>query len=196
MQAEEREDPDEERRHPEVHRVERGIVDPVPRVRVRLVLGELYAHARVALLACGEDPPRGKPGPRVGFREHVVVPVAVVAGRDVGGHVRPAQGHCLAMVGLAVVGQAGLMAFPADLVALRLEGLPRRHLDLVGAVAVCADRSARVPLCQECPVDALVVGRLDAQVALAARLSDVRVVRARALVHAALDVVNAVAVVA
>jgi hypothetical protein len=171
-------------------------MDPIPRVRMRLVLGELDAHSRVALLARSEDPPRREPGAGVGFREHVMVPMAIVARRDVRGHVRPAQGHCLAMVGLAIVRQAVLMAFAADLIALRLERFPCRDLDLVGAVAIRADRAARVPLCQEHPVDALVIDRLDAQVALTAGLRDVRVVRARALVHAALDVVDSMAVVA
>ena len=69
-------------------------------------------------------------------------------------------------------------------------------LDLVGGVAVGADRAFGVALEQQLAVDALVVDLLDADVALAAGLGDVGLVDRRAAVDAALDVVDAVAVVA
>ena len=68
--------------------------------------------------------------------------------------------------------------------------------DVVRAVAIGADRSARVALGQQLAVDALVVGLLDADVAFAAGLGDVGVVDGRIAVHGAFDVVHAVAIVA
>ncbi len=64
------------------------------------------------------------------------------------------------------------------------------------AVAVNAHRPARVALGEQLAVNALVVGLLDADVALAAGLGDVGVVDRRIAVHAALDFVRAVTVVA
>ena len=66
----------------------------------------------------------------------------------------------------------------------------------MGRVAIGADRPARVALGQQLPVDALVVGFLDADMTFAARLGDVGVVDGRIAIHAALDVVHAVAIVA
>ena len=94
---------DEQRRHEQEHFVEQGIVGPVERIGVRLVLRELHAHARMALLAGGDDPERGQPGPRVADGENIVVAVAVVTRRDIRGHVGPAEGHGLAVVSLAIV---------------------------------------------------------------------------------------------
>ena len=122
--------------------------------------------------------------------------VAVVAGGHIGGDVRLAQGHRLAVVGIAVMLEAVLVALAAALVAGYLEMAVAGRLDLVGGVAIGADRAARVAFEQQLAVDALVIGFLDADVALAAGLGDVGLVDRRAAVHAALDVVHAVAVVA
>ena len=132
----------------------------------------------------------------VGGRQHVVVAVAVVAGGDFGGDVGLAQRHGLAVVGFAVMLQPVLVALAAALVAGHLEVAVLRGLDLVGGVAVGADRAALVAFGQQLAVDALVVGLLDADVAFAAGLGDVGMVDGRLAVHAALDVVDAVAVVA
>jgi hypothetical protein len=73
---------------------------------------------------------------------------------------------------------------------MALKLLPVGIDDLVRAVAVNAHRPARVALGEQLAVDALVVSLLDADVAFAAGLGDVRVVDGRIAVHAALDVVR------
>ena len=133
---------------------------------------------------------------RVGGRQHVVMAVAVVAGGDIGGDVRLAQGHGFAVVGVAIMLQPVLVAFAAALVAGHLEVAVLGGLDFVGGVAIGADRSALVALGKELAVDALVVGLFDADVAFAAGLGDVGVVDRRFAVHGPLDVVDAVAVIA
>ena len=111
----------------------------------------------MALLAGSEDVLFGQTRAGVAYREHVVVSVAVVAGGDVGGHVRPPEGHRLAVVGLPVMGEPVLVAAAAALVAEGLKVRAGGLFDLVGRVAVRADRAARVVLGQQLPVDALVV---------------------------------------
>ena len=196
VDAEHREHPHQQRGHEKEHPVEQRIVGPVERVGVRLVLRELRPDAGMALPAGADDAPRGQARARIADREHVVVPVAVVAGRDGGRDVGPAQRHRLAVVRLVVVREAVFMAPPATAVARRLEAGSRRRLDLVGGVAVGAHRPARVALLQKLPVHALVVDLLDAQMARAAGLRDARVGGPRVAVDAPLDVVHAVAVVA
>ena len=88
------------------------------------------------------------------------------------------------------------MAFAADQVGPGLEVRAARGLDLVGRVALDADGTTGIALGQELAVDALLVDRLHGDVALAAGLRHVGMVDGRAAVHAALDVVDAVAVVA
>ena len=89
-----------------------------------------------------------------------------------------------------------LVAFAAALVAGHFEMAVLGRLDFVRGVAIGADRAALVALGEQLAVDALVVGLLDADVAFAAGLGDVGVVDRRIAIHAALDVVHAVAVVA
>jgi len=69
-------------------------------------------------------------------------------------------------------------------------------LDFVGAVAIGADRSPFVALGEDLAMDALGVDLFDADVAFATGLGDIGVVDRRFAVHAALDVVDAVAVIA
>ena len=133
---------------------------------------------------------------RIGHRQDVVEPVAIIAGGDFGCGVRQAQRHRLAVVGLAVMLQPVSVAFAAALVAQGLEILAGRVDDLVRAVTVNANRSARVALREQLTVDTLIVDRLNADVALAAGLGDVGVVDRRIAVHAALYFVRAMAIIA
>src|ERR1035437_2504633 len=125
-----------------------------------------------------------------------MVAVAVVAGSDIGGDVRLAEGHGFAVVGVAVMLQPVRVAFATDLVAGHLEMAVLRSLDFVGAVAIRADRPAFVTFGQELAVDALKVGFLNADVAFAAGAGDIGVVDGGIAIHSPFDVVNAVAVVA
>ena len=72
--------------------------------------------------------------------------------------------------------QAILVAFAATLVADGFEVVAFGILDLVGGMAVGADRPPRVAFGQKLAVDTLLVGLLNAQVALPAGLGDVGVV--------------------
>ena len=151
VQAEKGEDADEQRRHRDIDLVKKRVMRRVEGVGMRPVLRELDADTRVALLAGRDDAPLRQARPRVADREDVVMPVAVIAGGDRGGDIRPSERHRLAVVGLVVVDEPVLVAAAAHLVAGRLEGDVRRILDLVGAVAVRADRPARVALGEEDP---------------------------------------------
>ena len=88
------------------------------------------------------------------------------------------------------------MALAAALVAQRFEIFARRIDNLVRAVAVNAHRPARIALREQLAMDALVVSFLDADMALATGLGDIGVVDRRIAVHAALDLVRAVTVIA
>ena len=94
------------------------------------------------------------------------------------------------------MGQTVLVAFAATLVADGFEVVIVGVLDLVGGVAVGADRSARVALGHKLAVDALLVGLLDAEVAFAAGFGDVGAVDGGIGINAGFDVVDAVAVIA
>ena len=101
--------------------------------------------------AGGEDVLRREPRFRVGGRQDVVVAVAVVAGGDFGGDVRLAERHGLAVVGVVVVLQAVRVALAAALVAGLLEVGVAVRLDLVGGVAVGADRAVGSPSSRSWP---------------------------------------------
>ena len=168
----------------------------VERVGVRIVLGEAGVGLGVALAAGAHDVGLGEVGTGVGSGQDVVVAVAVVAGGDFRGDVWPAQRHSFAVVGFAVMGQAVLVALAATLVADGFEVVVLGVLDLMGGVAVGADRAARVAFGHKLAVDALLVGLLDAEVAFAAGLGDVRAVDRGVAINGGLDVVDAVAVIA
>jgi len=122
--------------------------------------------------------------------------MAVIASCYVGGSVRFAQGHSLAMVGVSVMGQAVFMAAATTLVAGHFEVTISRRLDLVGGMAIGADRTALVPFCEQLAVDALIIDLLDLDVAFAASLGHVGLVDRRIPVHGAFDIVHAVAIIA
>ena len=103
VQAEEGEDADQQAGHAEKDRVEQRIILAVERVGVGLVFGEPDRRGGMTLLARGQDVGLGEPRGRVGGRQHVVMAVAVVAGGDIGGDVRLAQGHGFAVVGVAIM---------------------------------------------------------------------------------------------
>ena len=115
VQAEEGEHADQQAGHGEEDHVEQRIILAVERIGVGLVFGEPGGGRGMALLAGGQDVGLGEPRRRIGRRQHVVMAVAVVAGGDIGGDVGLAEGHGLAVVGVAVVGQAVLVAFAAAL---------------------------------------------------------------------------------
>src|ERR1017187_8188734 len=91
--------------------------------------------------------------------------MAVVAGGDIGGDVGFAQGHGFAVVGVAIMLQPIRVAFAAGAIAGHLEVAVLGRLDLVGAMAIGADRSALVALGQELAMDTLEVGLFDADMA-------------------------------
>src|ERR1035437_257480 len=122
--------------------------------------------------------------------------MAVVAGGHIGGDVWFAQGHGFAVIGVAIMLQPVLVAFPAGLVAGHLEVAVLGSLDRVGAMAIGADRSTLVALGQELAMDALEVGLFDADVAFAAGAGDIGVVDRRFAVHGPFDVVDTMTVIA
>jgi hypothetical protein len=122
--------------------------------------------------------------------------MAVVAGGDFGSDIGFAQGHGFAVVGLAIMLEAVLVAFAATRVTGHFEVAIPGGFDLVGGVAVAADRAALVALGHELAVDALVIDALDPDVAFAAGLGDVQRIDGGVAVNGALDVMHAVAVVA
>ncbi len=105
------------------------IVLAVERVGVGFVLGEADRRAGMALLAGGQDVGLGEVRVGIGGGQDVVVAVAVIAGGDIGGDVGLAQGHGFAVVGVAVMGQAVLVAPAAALVAGHLEVAVLGRLD-------------------------------------------------------------------
>src|ERR1035437_5127035 len=122
--------------------------------------------------------------------------VAVVAGSNLGGNVGLAEGHGFPVIGIAIMLQPILVAFPAALVAGHLEMAVLGGLDFVGGVAIGADGSTLVALGEELPMDAFVIGLFNANVAFAAGLSDIGMVDRRFTVHGSFDVVDAVAIIA
>jgi len=119
-----------------------------------------------------------------------MVSMAVIASRDLGGDVRLAQGHGLAVVGLAIMLKAVLVASAANLIAGHLKVAVLGRLNLVRRMAVGANRPAHVALGQELAVDALVVGLLDADMAFAAGLGHVGAVDGGIPIHCAFDVMH------
>ena len=122
--------------------------------------------------------------------------VAVVAGGHGGRDVGFAQRHGLAVVGVPVARQPVGVAFAAARVADGFEIVALGIHDVMRGVTVRADRPARITLREQLPVNAFVVGFLDANVAFPAGLRDIRVVDGRVAIHGAFDVVRAVAIVA
>ena len=194
--AEQGEGDHQQGRHDDEDIVELGEVLAVQRVRMGSVAGEAGVGLGVALAAGVDDVAGGQAGVGIGGAQHVMVAVAVVAGGHMAGTVGLAQGHGLAVVGVAVVLQAVRMALAAHHVATGLEVAASGCLDLVGRVTLDAHGAAGITLGQELAVDALVVDLLHGDVALAAGLGHVGVVDGGAAVDAALDVVHPVAVVA
>src|SRR6516162_3597690 len=105
-----------------------------------------------------------------------MVTVTIVTGGHHGGHVRFAQGHRLAVVGFPIMLQPVLMALAAAFVADGFEIVALRIYDSMRGMAIRADRPARVPFGQQLAVYALIVGRLDAEMTLAAGPGDIGVV--------------------
>ena len=132
----------------------------------------------------------------IGRRQDVVITVAVVAGGDFGGDVGTAQRHGLTVVGVPVILVVTGMTFAAPLVHDLFEIVDGRVDDLMGGMAIGADGHAQIPFGQQLPVNALVVGLLDAQMTFAAGLGDIGVVDGGIAIHVALDVMHPVAIVA
>jgi hypothetical protein len=80
------------------------------------------------------------------------------------------------MIRLAIVFQAVFMAFAATLVAEGLELVALGIGDFMGAMAINADRSARVAPGQQLAVNAPAIGFLDTDVAFAAGFGHVGMV--------------------
>ena len=196
VRAKEGEDADEQRGHRHEGPMQLRKMFGIQRVGVGNVFGEAGGGAGMALFAGGHNVALGKVRGRVGGRLHVVVAVAAVAGGDFGDAMSLAQRHGFAMIGLAVVGQAVLVTAPALFIAPGVKVAAAGRFNLMSGVAIGADRAGEVALGENLAVDAGVVGFFDAQMARAAGGGDVGMIDRRTAVHAALDVVNAVAVVA
>src|SRR4051812_12425604 len=123
------------------------------------------------------------------------MPVTIVTGGDVGGDIRSSQSHRLPMISFTVVLQAIRVALAAALVAGAFEMGRGRFFNVMCAVAIDADRAFFVALREQLAVYTFLIRLFDADVALAARLGDVRVVRVGIAVDAPLDVVDAMAIV-
>lgn len=195
VQAEETERADEQAGHRQEHQVQQRIICLVERVGVRPVFREFLRRARMTFLAGRQDVVGRKVRGRIRRRQDVMKTVAVITRGDGGRGIGPAQRQSLAVVGVPVALQPVLVAFATALVADGLEIIARRIDNFVRAVAVGADRPARVALGQQLAVDAFVISLLDAQMTLAAGLRDVRMVDGRIAVHRALDIVDAMAVI-
>ncbi len=88
------------------------------------------------------------------------------------------------------------MTFAAPLVRDLFEIGDGRVDNLMGGMAIGADGRAHIPFGQQLPVNALVVGLLDAQMTLAAGLGDIGMADGGITIHVSFDVMHAVAVVA
>ena len=194
--AEEEEDADQQAGHGDEGVVDLGIVFGVERIGVGKVLGEIGVGTGMAFLAGGDDVGLGKMGGGIGRGQHIVMAVAVVAGRDFRGEVGLAQQHGLAVVGIAIMFEPVLVATAAFFVAGSLEISAVRLGDFMGGMAIHTDGSVLAALGQNLAVDAGLVGFLDAEVAFAAGGGDIGVVDGGTAVHAAPDVMGAVAIVA
>src|ERR1043166_8615976 len=125
-----------------------------------------------------------------------MVAMAVIASGDIGGDVGFAQSHRFAMISVAVMLQPVLVTAPAALVTGHLEMAVLGPLDLMGRMAVGANRPAFIPFSQQLAMNALVIGLLDFDVALATSLSHVGSMNRGIPVHRAFDVVDTMAIIA
>jgi len=135
-------------------------------------------------------------GSGIGGWEHIVKSVAVITRSDGGCRIRFAQRHSFAVIRFAVMFQTVCVTFAATFVAGGFEIIARRIYDLMRAVAINAHRPAFVAHGEQLAVDALIVSFLDANVTFAAGLGDVGVVDRRIAIHAALDAVCTMTIVA
>ena len=124
-----------------------------------------------------------------------MVPMTIEACGNFGGGVGFAQHYRFAVIGFIIMSQAILVAFAATLIAGDFEVAVLGRFDLVCGMTIGADRAAFIALGQQLAVDALVVGLLDFDVALAASFSHVGRVDGRISIDRSLDIVHSVAVV-
>ena len=73
-----------------------------------------------------------------------MIAVAVIAGSDFRGDVGLAQGHGLAMISLAIMFEAVFVAFAAARVADGFKVFVFRIHDVMGGMAIGANRGARI----------------------------------------------------
>src|SRR5262249_402762 len=146
---------------------------------VWFVLSETVLCTGMALLARGQNVGFGKSRLRVCRRQHIVMPMAVVAGSDIRRYVRLSKGHGFAVVGIAIMLEAILVTTTAFLIARHLEVTVLGGFHLVRRMAVRANRTAFVSFREQPAVDALIVDLFHFDVALAAGFGDVRLVNGR-----------------
>ena len=125
-----------------------------------------------------------------------MIPMAVIAGGNTRRDIRPSQGHRLAVIRVAIVGEPVLVASAATLVADGFEIVPFGIYDFVRGVAVGADRPSRIAFGKQLPVDALIVSFLHAEMAFAAGFRNVGMVDRRIAIYCAFDVMDTMAIVA
>ena len=122
--------------------------------------------------------------------------VTVEARCDGGRDHRFAERHGLAVVSIAIMFEAIFVTLAAACVAGHFEMPVLWRLDAVCGVAIRAHWATFVALSENLSVDAFLVNLFNPDVTLAAGLGDVGVVDGRVAIHATLDIMDAVAVVA
>ena len=150
----------------------------------------------MALLARRKDVGLRQVRSRIRRRQHIVMPVAVVTGRHIGGDVWLAEGHRFAVIGFPVILQPVLMAFAATLVARHFEMPVLWRFNFVRRVTIGAYRPAAVAFREQLTMHTLVIDFLDLHMAYAAGFCDVCVIDRRIAVDSALDIVRPVAITA
>jgi len=105
----------------------------------------------------------GKVRRQIGWRQDVVMAVAIVTGGDAGCGVGFAERHGLAVIGVPVMRQPVLVAFAATRSLRALKLFPLRLLIWCARVTIRANRAALVALGQQPAMHTLKVGFLDAE---------------------------------
>jgi len=181
--------------HGKEDEMEQGVMFAIRGIGVWNILGEVRRGPGMTLSAGLNDIVGGQPGLGIGWRQDVMMSMAVVAGGHLGGIMGGPQCNGLAVIGFQIVFKTILVAFPAALVTGGFEKPPHLGFDLVGAVAVGADRAAGIPFGEELAVNAFHVGCLHPHVTLPAGVGHMGVIDRGVAIHAPADIVNAVAVV-
>lgn len=163
---------------------------------MRLIRGKLLINPRMTLRTGTDNFSFGQTGAWVCHRKYIMVTVAVVTGSDVRGLIRLPQSHGFAVISFAVMLEPILVTFPAALITQLFEMSRGRFFDIMGTMAIRADRAQFITFDEELPMDTRVIGFLDAQMTFTARLRNIRMIGMRILINAAFDIMDAMAIIA